>query len=75
MAYNIKISRLFVLIVTDDMLVIQLDDDEAYGFINVATGMLLSVLRLGWSEIVIPYVPNLITLFHRPQQLQLQHIK
>ncbi|PHT35224.1 hypothetical protein CQW23_27024 [Capsicum baccatum] len=38
--------------------------------VNVTTGILLEVVELNWSDIVIPYVPSLVTLFHRPQQLQ-----
>ncbi|PHT35229.1 hypothetical protein CQW23_27029 [Capsicum baccatum] len=70
MAYNTKINHLFFLIVTDDMLVIQLSETQTYGFLNVATGILLDIVDLHWSHIIIPYVPSLVTLFHRPQHLQ-----
>ncbi|KAM3399214.1 hypothetical protein P3S68_002730 [Capsicum galapagoense] len=66
MAYNININHLFVLVVTDDMLVIQLSDGKTFGFINVATGMLLTGLRLDLSTIVIPYVPSLVSFAHIP---------
>ncbi|KAF3613896.1 hypothetical protein FXO38_33037 [Capsicum annuum] len=70
MAYNTKINHLFFLIVTDDMLVIQLSETQTYGILNVATGILLDIVDMHWSHIIIPYVPSLVTLFHRPQQLQ-----
>ncbi|KAF3617590.1 hypothetical protein FXO37_34574 [Capsicum annuum] len=69
MAYNININHLFVLVVTDDMLVIQLSDGKTFGFINVATGMLLTGLRLNLSTIVIPYVPSLVSFAHIPPLL------
>ncbi|KAM3302782.1 hypothetical protein P3S67_013812 [Capsicum chacoense] len=56
MACNININHLFVLVVSDDMLVIQLSDGKTFEFINVAIGMLFTGLRLDLSTIVIPYV-------------------
>ncbi|KAG5578305.1 hypothetical protein H5410_058439 [Solanum commersonii] len=69
MAYNISImNSWFVSIVTDVMLVIQIMSESEI-FIDVATGMLLSARILYGSASFIPYVPSLVSLFHRPPLL------
>ncbi|KAK4709382.1 hypothetical protein R3W88_030307 [Solanum pinnatisectum] len=58
----------FISYVTDDILVIKIRCESVI-FIDVPTGMLLSVFPLCSSVIVIPYVPSLVRLFHRPLPL------
>ncbi|XP_060168968.1 putative F-box protein At3g21120 [Lycium barbarum] len=66
MAYGMGVRHLFVLIVTDEIMVIRLNHDATYGFFDVATGMLLGVHSLVRCATLVPFVPSLVSLFHRP---------
>lgn len=69
MAYGINVKHLFVLIDTDEILVIRLSRFDTYGFFDVAAGMLVGVFAVDSWATFIPYVPSLVSLFHHPPLL------
>ncbi|XP_075100672.1 uncharacterized protein LOC142176579 [Nicotiana tabacum] len=64
-AYNLELEFVHIIIVTDEILVIQLDE-RGVGFFDVATGKLLGLYYVPFQGTAIPYVPSLVALRHRP---------
>ncbi|KAG5578297.1 hypothetical protein H5410_058431 [Solanum commersonii] len=70
---NISYGPIFSLLIKNELNVtvpnmaynINMTECESVIFIDVPTGMLLSVFPLSSSVIVIPYVPSLVSIFHR----------
>ncbi|XP_070003858.1 uncharacterized protein [Nicotiana sylvestris] len=65
-AYNLELEEfVHIIIVTDEILVIQLEERDVV-FFDVATGKLLGLYSVPFHATAIPYVPSLVALRHRP---------
>lgn len=65
-AYNLRLYNAYTVIVTDEIVVIQIGNNmSAYGFFHVATGKLLGLFSPTHATLI-PYMSSLVAFRHRP---------